>query len=205
MSTAERLAFSINEERRGVHVLLWDEQEDLVRALLILLAALEDDVVVHPLLVSPEQDRIHALKEVVDTRCLLEEEREAEPPSPDSLANRFWVLFVQQASSRIAGPWLNGWRRPLSEPPGTLLVIRHADFESFQRNAPDLASFAGPRLHNASTMLSLVSKDSCARLSASLPPQIEEVLRELPGTLPSRKEIAQWIEAVRSFEDQTGE
>lgn len=204
MSTAERLAFSINEERRGVHVLLWDEQDDLVRALLILLAALKD-IVVHPLLVSPEQERILALKKVVDTRCLLEEERETEPASPDSVAHRFWILFLQQASSKIAGPWLNGWRRPLSEPPGTLLVIRHADFESFQRNAPDLASYAGPRLHNASTMLSIVSKDSCAHLSANVPAKIEEILRGLPGTLPSRKEIAQWIEAVRSFDDQTGE
>jgi hypothetical protein len=203
MSTAERLAFSINEERRGVHVLLWDEQDDLVRALLILLAALKD-VVVHPLLVSPEQDRILALKKVVDTRCLLEEERETEPPSPDSPANRFWVLFLQQASSRIAGPWLNGWRRPLSEPPGTLLVIRHADFGSFQQDAPDLASFAGPRLHNASTMLSIVSEESSARLSAGLPAEIEGVLRELPGTLPTKKEIARWIEAVCSFDDRTG-
>jgi len=203
MSTAERLAFSINEERRGIHVLLWDEQDDLVRALLILLAAMKN-VVVHPLLVSPEQERIQALKKVVDTRCLLAEERETEHASPDSLANRFWILFVQQASSKTVGPWLNGWRRPLSEPPGTLLVIRHADFESFQRNAPDLTSYAGPRLHNASTMLSIVSKESSARLSANLPPDIERILRELPGTLPTRKETANWIETVHSFDDATG-
>ena len=38
MSTAQQLAFSISTERRAIHVLLWDDKNDLVRALLALLA-----------------------------------------------------------------------------------------------------------------------------------------------------------------------
>jgi hypothetical protein len=205
MSTAERLAFSIAQEGRGVHILLWDDQGDLVRALLIVRAALKD-VPSRPVFASPDENDLVALKKVVDTRCPLEVEEEpsSECRFSDPIGNDLWILFLQQASSRLVGPWLNGWRRPMSEPPGTLLVVRHADFEAFQRNAPDLASYAGPRIYDASTMLSMVTAEICTRLDTSLPPEIERILSQLPGTPPTRREIAKWIKAI-CVRDDVGE
>jgi len=55
MSTAEELAFSIREERRGAHVLLWDDQGDLARALLVFRAAL-GAVPIEPMLLASTED-----------------------------------------------------------------------------------------------------------------------------------------------------
>lgn len=194
MSTAEKLAFSIRTERRGVHVLLWDDQDDLVRALLGLLAGLSD-LQTYALLVSDAEDDLSALRQLVETRIQLsEDESESEQGLP-SRRNQLWILFLQQASSRAAGPWLNGWRRPIADRPGTMLVIRHADFASFQRNAPDIASFSGARIHDASTMLSVFSKTTHERLKTHLPNEIQGVLARLPGTSPSESDLANWIKA----------
>jgi len=71
--------------------------------------------------------------------CLgLEDPDNDQPP-----AHPLWELFLQQAVGKEVSLRLNGWRRPLSEPKGTLLVVRTADFDEFQRDAPDLASFIG--------------------------------------------------------------
>ena len=193
MGTAEQLAFSITEEPRAVHVLLWDDQDDLVRALLVLCAALEDHVPIHALLASTEEKGLAALRKVVESRSPVSEDPSANSASGDSPAKHLWILFVPQATSKQVGPWLNGWRRPLSEPPGTLLVIRHADFEPFQRNAPDLASYAGPRIYDASTMLSVFSEETHRRIRPTLPSKVEHILKQLPGNLPPREEITQWI------------
>ncbi len=194
MSTAEQLAFSIDVERRGIHVLLWDDQQDLVRALLALFAGLAD-LQTHALLVSDDKKDLLALRQLVETRVPISDDESDLERDPESRGSQFWVLFVQQASTNAVGPWLNGWRRPISDPPGAMLVIRHADFDSFQRNAPDIASFVGARIYDASTMLSVFSKTTYDRLNTRLPPEIETVLRRLPGTSPSQKDIANWIKA----------
>ena len=206
MSTAERLVFSIAQEGRGVFILLWDDQGDLVRGLLIVRAALKD-VPSRPVFVSPDESDLLALKKVVDTRCPLEAEEEGAggTRSSDPVAKNLWIFFLQQASSRLVGPWLNGWRRPMSEPPGTLLVVRHADFEAFQRNAPDLASYAGPRIYDASTMLSIVAAETRKHLESSLSPEIERILSQLPGTPPARRDIAKWINAICVREEEREE
>ncbi len=192
MSTAEQLAFSIRTERRGVHVLLWDAQDDLVRALLVLLVGL-GDLHTHTLLVSDAEKDLRALRGLVETRVEVSGDIRSIEKNADSRRNLLWLLFVQQASSNAVGPWLNGWRRSISAPPGALLLIRHADFGSFQRSAPDIASFIGARIYNASTMLSDFSPEVYGRLQSRLPDAIEAVLERLPGALPSEADIANWI------------
>jgi len=194
MSTAEQLAFSISNERRAIHALLWDDQQDLVRALLVLCAG-RDGLAVEALLVSGDENDLRALRELVETRVQLGDGESDLAGEPDPRRNRFWILFVQQASSSAVGPWLNGWRRPISDPPGAMLVIRHADFDSFQRNAPDIASFIGPRIYDAAAMLSVFSKTTYEGLKTRLPDEIQTAVNGLPGRSPSEQEIADWIKA----------
>jgi hypothetical protein len=104
-----------------------------------------------------------------------------------------WLIFLQQASAGLVGPWLNGWRGPLSAPPGALLLIRHADYQAFQRAAPDLVSFVGPRVYEAEGMLSVASPDVVSRLDIALPINILDILGQLPGSLPPPGELDQWI------------
>ncbi len=194
MSTAEQLAFSIHTERRGIHVLLWDQQDDLVRALLGFLAAL-DDMAVHPVLVSGDPKDRGVLAKLVATRLPSAAEEDAPRDDSGPVEEQLWTLFLQQASTQTVGPWLNGWRRPISSPPGSLLVIRHADFKPFQQHAPDIASFIGPRIFDASTMLSMFSRSTHERLQRRLPVAVQCLLARLPGTPPSEQDIQNWIEA----------
>jgi len=194
MSTAEQLAFSICTERRGIHVVLWDDQNDLVRALLALFAGL-DDLRTSALLLSDQEKDLLALRELVETRIEISEDASGLEEDRRLRRDQLWILCLQQASSIAVGPWLNGWRRPISDPPGAMLVIRRADFGSFQRNAPDIASFIGPRIYDASTMLSVFSKTTHELLRTRLPDEIEAVLRRLPGTSPSEADVADWIKA----------
>lgn len=57
MGTAEQLASSLRNEGRGVHLLLWDDKEDLVHALLILTAA-TSDVAWQPILVPTVESEL---------------------------------------------------------------------------------------------------------------------------------------------------
>jgi hypothetical protein len=76
-----------------------------------------------------------------------------------------------------------------------MLVIRHADFDPFQRNAPDIASFVGSRIYDASTMLSVFSRPIYERMQTRLPDEIQTILARLPGAPPDETEIAQWMES----------
>ena len=195
MSTAEKLAFSIDAERRAVHVLLWDDQDDLVRALVAFFAALPNDLDCHSLFVSAEEKDLLALRNLVESRIRVLDDASGIQQGFEPLRERFWLLFLQQASSFSVGPWLNGWRRPLSEPPGAMLVIRHADFASFQRSAPDIASFIGARIFDSSAMLSVFSKATWQRLKPRLPTEVEAILARLPGCPPEENLLAAWIES----------
>ena len=115
MSTAEELAFSISQEGRGVHVLLWDDQGDLARALLIFWASLGPAPFETMLLASTADIEILRAKIPAPSGEGIGEA--GPPPRP------LWLLFIQQASASVVGPWLNGWRRPLSDARGTLLLI----------------------------------------------------------------------------------
>ena len=75
---------------------------------------------------------------------------------------------------------------------GTLLVIRNADFRDFQRAAPDLASFIGPRIYDASRLMMVCSRETLGKLRRVLPEPFETILRQLPGTVPPAEELADW-------------
>ena len=194
MLTAEQIDRSISAQRRGVCVLLWEDQNDLVRALLALFAGITD-FPTHALLVSDDKSDLRALRQLVESRIPVAEEESDSRGDSDLPESRFWILFLQQASTSAVGPWLNGWRRPISDPPGAMLVIRRADFGPFQRNAPDIASFVGPSVYDASTMLSVFSQATHQRLQSRLPREIELILGRLPGTAPSEQDVANWISA----------
>jgi hypothetical protein len=200
MALVEQLAFSLRETGRGVHALLWDDMGDLVRTLLVTHAVL-GDIPIEPLLVSGETKRLEEFRDLIAARLadqILHERIEARADDPDSPPHPLWILFLQQAASEQAGPRLNGWRRPLSEPRGTLLVVRNADFRTFQRSAPDLASFIGPRIYDASRLMMVCSKDTLSKLEKALPEPFPSILRQLPGTVPTAKELADWTPLTSS-------
>lgn len=192
MPTAEQFAQLLAEDGRGVHALLWDDQQDLTHALLILRAGYGAERI-YNLVVSADSAGIMALRELTDSRCATElAEETCDRPA---IAKHLWLLFLPQAASVVLGPWLNGWRRPLSEPPGTVLIIRSADFDSFQRHAPDLTSFVGPRVYDTSMMLSIFSPQIAQRLEQYVPRDLEKVLKQLPGKPPTKEEIELWLAA----------
>ena len=90
---------------------------------------------------------------------------------------------------------MNGWRSALAEPPGALLIIRSADFTDFQRNAPDLASFIGPKIFDTSTMLSIWNARIAEKIRSQIPPEIKKILQKLPGEDSSEEEIVEWIKS----------
>jgi hypothetical protein len=197
------MADSIRIEGHGIFVLLWDAKEDLLRALLVLNATLHD-VPKRSLLLTPGNGTVHALRELIETRVIIRAQSTGDDDQSEQYptASDLWLLYLQQASSATVGPWLNGWRGPLRQSPGAILVIRHADFEPFQRSAPDLASFVGPRIYNASTMLSVVSKPTFDRLDPSLPKADLDILSKLPGTAPEANELRRWIAACSPSNDE---
>ncbi len=202
MALVEQLAFSLHEEGHGVHALLWDDMDDLYRVLLITIAAL-GEMPTQPLLISNEVTRIKELNDMIQGRLRVQVEQEGmpdqiddSPPPPHPL----WILFLQQAVSIQVGPRLNGWRRPLSEPRGTLMVVRNADFMDFRRNAPDLASFIGPRISDASRMMMVCSRETFEKLQKALPEPFESILRQLPGRAPTAEELADWAPLPSSDE-----
>ncbi|HEV3384183.1 MAG TPA: hypothetical protein VG097_05175, partial [Gemmata sp.] len=107
--------------------------------------------------------------------------------------HELWLLFLQQASYQVVGPLVNGWRSLFREEHGTVIIIRYVDFEPFQRAAPDLASFIGPRIYNASNLLSLFSDTTKKQLEVTLPQKWLKILVELPGAMPSDESIRDWI------------
>ena len=201
MAIAEQLAFSLTEERRGIHVLLWDDMTALFQMLLVTRAAL-GDLPVEPFLISEQEARFDLLKKTILSRISdqLDHEWESETDFPPLAPHPLWLLFIQQAASRHVGSRLNGWRSLLAEPFGTLIVVRNADFDEFQRSAPDLASFIGPRIYDASRTLMVCSSQTRGRLEKTLPEQFMEILRELPGALPSHQELRDWEPLVEEDE-----
>lgn len=195
MAIAEELAFSLSEERSGIHVLLWDDKHALIRVLLVTRAVLRDrDLPQELFLISDDPPPADALRrsimarisERVDGEWATDDQTSAPPPHP------LWMLFLRQALSQQAGARLNGWRQVFAEPLGTLIVVRNADFDPFQRSAPDLASFVGPRIYDASRIMMICSRRTRDSLERSLPHSLHEILRELPGELPTLENLRTW-------------
>lgn len=192
MATAEQMAKSLLLDGGGVHCLLWEDQDDLVRALIVFRASLLGATLLPCLLSSAEQS-VGELRKILEMRPV-EKNDENDYFVFEQTRKAILILFLQQAASETIGPWLNGWRSALAKPPGTLIVIRYADFIAFQRHAPDLAGFIGPKIHDASSFLSLWSQETSKRLQIELPKDFATLLKQLPGKTPSPIEIKTWIE-----------
>ena len=171
--------------QHGIQVLLWENKTDLIRALLVLRAVLSDFPDAPVLLPSDpaglQRFSIH----------LYEDVNQASP------ARRF--LLIPQASTESLGSWLNGWRQRLSDSPGTIIVIRRADYAALCRKAPDLMSFAHSDVHEATGLLPLIARDTfTTEVSKKLPDKWYEQLDTLPGEMPDHEEIANWTMKLES-------
>jgi hypothetical protein len=185
MTSAEHLARDLSMQSRGIHVLSWDNKADLVRALLIIRAAPESSLD-SPTVVPTVQTDLQLLG-----LRLFEE--------PDDLASSSMRVFIiPQASTEAIGTWLNGWRRRLADPPGTLIVIRQSDLMALYRRAPDLMSFAQSEIHESAGLLPLVTRETFDRVCNSLPAGWQEALNSLPGSTPSVAELSDWLSTLRS-------
>jgi hypothetical protein len=194
MSTAEFLFESILIEGKGVYVLTWDEKGDLVRTLIILVALL-NGIRTYSLLLTSAELTEHELGSLFSIKPIAENEYDDFSDQAKLQRDSFLILFLDQAAGSSIGPLLNGWRSALAEPPGTLLIIRSADFTDFQRKAPDLASFIGPRICDTSTMLSIWSTRIAEKIRPQIPAEIKMILQRLPGEDSSEAEIVDWIKS----------
>jgi hypothetical protein len=185
MESAEHLARVLSIQTRGIQVLLWEHKTDLLRALSVLQAALPDFPDAPILLPTAPVD-------LQKFSIGLFERRE----EPLSVPRR--IFLIPQASVEPAGPWLNGWRQRLADPPGTLFVVRRVDFVALYRRAPDLMSFAQSEIHEATGLLPLIARATLDRMSERLPAAWYEPLEALPGVTPTEDEIAAWIQRLQS-------
>lgn len=180
MESAEHLAQAFGVKNHGILVLLWESKTDLVRALLVLKAAIPGfpDA---PILLPSQRSELERFS--IDLY---------EQVEPDATATRRFLL-IPQASTESIGAWLNGWRQRLSDSPGTVVVIRRADFSALCRRAPDLVSFAHSDVHDATGLLPLLDRDTFGRLPTQLPGAWYERLNVLPGEMPMQLDVADWI------------
>ena len=81
MALVEQLAFSLREEGRGVHALLWDDMGDLVRVLLITHAAL-GDIPIDLRLISGETARLEEFGKLLQARVVDQIEHEGPGTAP---------------------------------------------------------------------------------------------------------------------------
>ena len=191
MNTAEAFAKNILLEKKGVYILAWTEKQDLVRALLVIHAVLSE-IQIKSMLLEVEAT-VHS--QLRDLFQFTDKNNAALLDSEDSLFNRedMLLLYLQQASSTTIGPILNGWRSSIASSPGAILVVRSADLLSLERNAPDMASFVGPRISETTSFLSIWSKPTGQKLNNRLPKSTWHILGKLPGKLPQQEEINAWI------------
>lgn len=185
MANMEQLAFAMRLRPRGVRVLAWEHKPELVRALLLLQAGL-DDFPKSPVVVPTEPLELQKF-----SLGLFETTSESQPPAVN-------VLIIPHAAIESLGGWLNGWRHRLSEPPGTLLVIRRADMTQLFRRAPDLMSFVQSDIFEATGMLPLISRPLMDGLRDKLPVEWQQPLVDLPGGMPTPAETSQWIKLLRA-------
>jgi hypothetical protein len=193
MSTAEQLANSILLDNAGVHILLWDDQDDLIRALILVIAVIGKEKIL-PLLLSSETESLSVLRKLFEIKnaeeiSLSEDEEVLQPKR-----NKLLLLFLQQATSKTIGPLLNGWRRDLAFEPGSLIVVRKADFMNFQKYAPDLASFYGPKIYDSSSLLYIWGEKTAKNVKPYLPNLMFDFIKKLPGEAPSENELKEWIQ-----------
>jgi hypothetical protein len=186
MTSAEHLARELGIQSRGIHVLTWDNKADLVNALLIVKSAMSG-FPHSPTLVPINQEQLQRFGLHL-----------FEGQQPTTMR----VFLIPQAATESIGTWLNGWRRKLADPPGTLIVVRHSDLMGLYRRAPDLMSFAQSEVYEATGLLPLVSNHTLEHLGDSLPDGWREPLTSLPGRMPSKTELSKWVTKLRANHDK---
>jgi hypothetical protein len=179
MESAEHLARAFALKKHGIQVLLWENKTDLIRALLVLKAALAD---------FPDSPVLLPIEQTDLQRFSIDLYEQAEQCS--NASRRF--LLIPQASTEPVGAWLNGWRRRLADPPGTVIVIRRSDYVALCRRAPDLMSFAQADVHESTGLLPLIDRATLERWPSQLPDAWYERLNFLPGEMPAKGESADW-------------
>jgi hypothetical protein len=181
VESAEHLAAVFASQQSGIQLLLWEEKLDLVRSLLVLQSTMTD-LPESPTLLPTKQSEIQLLS------ILLCETPESET------RDRRRVLILPQASTESIGPWLNGWRGQLAQPPGTILVVRSGDFHSLTLRAPDLMSFALSGIHDTTGLLPLAGHGLTEHFVTCLPRHWQDAVDQLPGSRPTDEEIDDWIQ-----------
>ena len=188
MESAEHLVRVLSLQARGVQVLIWEQKIDLMRAIVLLKAALPgfpDSPVLLP----------------TEAAALLEFSIRLFEQAENATPVERRVILIPQGNTTVAGEWLNGWRRQLAQSPGTLIVIRRIDFNTLCRAAPDLMSFAQSDVHEVTELLPLVEKATLDHLTFRLSDLWYEALEALPGAMPSDEEIADWLSQLQSSAD----
>lgn len=181
MLKLEHLFFDPTNERSGVSVIIWGDKTELARCLVVVRALLSDQLI-EDVLVSSDKASVQQARELIERRR-----------TEDSVNSPFLSLFVQQATTEIIGPLLNGSRKPLADPPGSLLVLRSADFHNFLRSAPDLASFVVHRMFDSAELMSAFESELASKFSSQLPQPLNEILESLPGDSVSQSELDEWV------------
>ena len=107
------------------------------------------------------------------------------------------ILVLEHTAGRVVGPALNGWRKALARPPGSLLVIHEAEVQEFQRGAPDLASFLTAQQLRADSSLPLWDEESCSSLRRAWLEEpylrLPEAVQSLPGEPLDEDEFRAWL------------
>ena len=95
MAIVEHLAFSLKEEGRGIHVLLWDDLVELYHIVLITRAFLADTEI-EPWLISNESARINTLNGMIQRRLDFQIQQEGELGRDDGRLFRhpIWALLA---------------------------------------------------------------------------------------------------------------
>lgn len=189
MATALEFAMGLATRGRGISLLLWEDKDDLIRALLVLQAALTPPGL-EPKVCRTETETTQALFQLFERQRV--EPGEALHDTAPS-AHSIPILFVAFASGMIVGPVLNGWRRQLADPPGSIIVLRCAESRGFARCAPDLASFVQTK-GKAEEFLPIWPRELHDAIRPRLNEGMMEAICSLPGEAPSESELAHWKE-----------
>jgi len=183
MLRLEHLFFDPSAEPYGIRLLIWEDKDELARCLVVVRALLQGQSF-EDILLSTDTPTIERVRLIVETRRLF-----------DDQPNSFLSLFIQQATTATVGPFLNGSRRPLAESPGTLLVVRSADFPALLRAAPDMTSFVVHRMFDAAELLAPFDSALASLFSADLPPTLVDILNLLPGDPVAMDRLNAWVKA----------
>lgn len=187
MSSAEALARSLTADGSGVYLLTWIEKAELDRTIRLFLAAIGARAW-REFLVPAERRLPSGLESLLETR-----------QSDDSgqAADALLLLFLAQTAGRVVGPEMNGWRKALTRPPGSLIIVSDGESREFCRSAPDLCSYMTTHRACADSLLASWTEETETRLRSAwidgAPPLLPKSLDALPGESLDEIEFRDWL------------